>query len=215
VVSNCKRPDNSAMAGKSGSKAERTARRARVAAAIERGDSPSAIARAEGLSELQARRLVAEVREPRPARELRALPDPEPVRIDPFTEVARAFATQQQVERECRRLAADGRQEAVRLGALKTLATVATARLDMLDRIGALPRGPAWFGEMQLASAWHALTEVAEAAGIDVDELRAVTGARVRERIEHDRRGGMVELAPVEPRLPRRRVQATRGGRRR
>jgi hypothetical protein len=196
------------MAGRKGSKAEHAARRARVASAIERGESPSVIARAEGVSERQARRLVAEVRDAKPRRELRALPDPEPVRIDPFGEIARAFGTVQQVERECRRLAADGRQEAVRLGALRTLATVATARLDMLDRIGAMPRGPAWFGEMQLASAWQALTEVADAAGIDVDELRAVVGARVRERIDHDRRGGMIELAPVEPLLPRRREQA-------
>ena len=58
------------MAGRTGSKSERSARRARVAAAVERGDSPSVIARAEDVSERQAPRLVAEVRNPKAEREL-------------------------------------------------------------------------------------------------------------------------------------------------
>lgn len=154
----------------------------------------------------QARRLVSELRDPRPRCETRALADPEPVRIEPFAEVARAFAAQRQIEEECRQLAAHGRQEAVRLGALKMLASLSLARLDMLDRIGALPRGPAWIGELKLSAAWQAMSEVAESAGLDVDELADVTRRRVAERIDLDERG-MVEMAPLAP-LPRQREAA-------
>jgi len=193
------------MAGKP--RAEREARRARVAAAVERGDSPAAIAASEGLSVRQARRLVAELRDPTPAREVRPLAEPEPVRIEPFVEVARAFAVQRQVEEQCRQLAAEGRQETVRIGALKLLSGLALARLDLLDRIGALPRGPVWIAELRLDAAFKAMSEVAESVGLDVGELAEMTRRRVAERIDLDERG-MVEMAATLAPLPRRHREA-------
>jgi len=189
-------------------------RLARVAELDAAGESVKAIADAIGRTERTAFRMLKKVRagagtqatDGEPERELRALPTPEPVRVEPFEEVARAFAAQRQVEDECRRLATHGRQEAVRLGALKTLATVSLARLDMLDRIGALPRGPAWLHELRFDAAWSALCEVAEAAGVDADELAELTRRRVQERIDLEERGAL-EMAPLAP-LPRRRVAA-------
>src|SRR5206468_2346757 len=121
-------------------------------------------------------------------------PEPEPVAIDPFREVALVLAEQRQVARAARQLVNESRQEAVRASALKILAKLATDRIDVLDRFGALPTGPSWLAEFQAEVMFEALREVGEAQGIDRAELDELARERMRQRLAYEQSRGLLRL---------------------
>lgn len=128
---------------------------------------------------------------------------PASLSIDPFEAVRRSVAEQDHVAAEARRLVAETRQDAVRVAGLKVLAAVSVQRVELLERFGAIPSGPEWMNELRASAAWRAMSEVAQAAGLDLDELRAITRQRIAEYVRLEEAGGSLEVAPLAP-VPRR-----------
>jgi hypothetical protein len=200
------------MAGRPGSKAEREARNARIVALAHAGVPQRDIAREVGLKSVrQVQRVLDDAASALATGSSSSVPRelhvPEAMTLDPFVAVLRSVAEQDQVAEEARRLVAETRQDAVRVAALKLMAAVSVQRIDLLARFGALPEGPTWLNELKFDAAWQALSEVATAAGLDIDELRRLTRERVGVRIAQQQSAGTLQVAPLGP-APREREAA-------
>jgi hypothetical protein len=183
------------VTGRTGSKEEREDRAARIAELHGSGESPSAIAEAVGLSKRQVQRVVNRLDAETVTGTLAPLPVPGPRAINPVGEMAQAVAVLDQVEAEARNLVTNAREESTKVAALKMLSQLATSRLDLLARMGALPPGPQWLDEVKALSAWEAALDVAEEAGLD----RAVVAAAIRQRLESAVRPSTQGLLQVGP----------------
>lgn len=172
--------------------------KARVAALDAEGKSPAAIAAEVGRTARHVRRVLEELRKGgAPAAAPVEPPVVEPVAIHPFAEICRSLAEQHHVAAQARGLAASTRQDAVKVAALKLLAALARERIELLAHFGALPTGPAWMTELQAGAAWRALSDIAGAHGLDLDELREQTQVRIAEHIRHAQSDGLLQLAPL------------------
>jgi hypothetical protein len=148
--------------------------RARVAALAAGGMRPAAIAEEVSLSERQVRRVLAKLRKPSPQAAPVELPVIDLTALSAREEVASAYAAHLYAERELRALAAQTPHDAVKVGALKASAALASERIQVLGWLGLLPADPAvsWTGAAQMKQLMSAIVNAAVETGGDVTALR-------------------------------------------
>ncbi len=161
---------------------ERRQRDERIVGASCAGASAVAIAEREHLTDRQVRRIL---REAEPAAvtvvSLPELQVPKLLELDPFVEVGRCVAAHREAIDQLRTIASGSRADAIRLGAAKAAAATSASLLELLGKVGVVPRSVfEWRGEDDLRAACRVLASMAGEAGIDVEEFCARLGERLR-----------------------------------